>query len=354
MNAFRASGVWLRRQHVLAVLLLACGLTDANATLRVCVFDPLGTNGDAFRALTDYRVHMTKFGADIDIKTYTNEAVAVEDFRSKQCDGVMATALRTRQFNSTAAALDSPGAGSILRNGKVDMDASYQVVKQFIGLMSSPKAASLMKSGQYEIAGMLPLGAGFAFVNDRAISTLKGAAGKRVAAFENDKSQAELIQRAGAVPVTVNIANFSSMFNNGNVDVIVAPTIAYKPFELYKGMGKKGAVSTFPLIFLTYQMVIRPEAFPKDFGQHSREFFYAGSDQAIALARRSEKDIPANYWVEPTPEENDQYMVMLRQGRELMANKGYFDKPGLKLVKKIRCSIQSAAPECSERTESWK
>ncbi len=55
----------------------------------------------------------------------------------------------------------------------------------------------------------------------------------------------------------------------------------------------------------------------------------------------------------PTPEENDQYMVMMRQGRVLMANKGYYDKPGLKILKKIRCSIEPAASECTERTENW-
>jgi hypothetical protein len=334
-------------------LLMACAGNAHAATIKVCVFDPLGTSGEAFRALADYRIHMSKFGADLQIKSYTNEAVAVEDFRSNQCDGVMATALRTRQFNGTAAALDSPGAASILRNGKVDMEASFQVVKRFIGLMSAPKAASLMKTGQYEVAGILPLGAAYAFVNDRSISTLKGAAGKRVAAFENDKSQAELIARVGAVPVAVNIANFSTMFNNGNVDVVIAPSIAYKPLELHKGIGKKGAVAKFPLAILTYQMVIRSDAFPKDFGQMSRDYFYAGIDQAIALARRADKDIPENLWVEPTAAENDQYMVMLRQGRVLMANKGFYDKPGLKLVKKIRCSIEPSAPECSERTETW-
>lgn len=341
------------RPMVLSLVAGLAAVASAQAGQRVCVFDPLGTSGEAFRALADYRIHMSKFGADLTVKTYTNEAIAVEDFRSKQCDAVMATAIRTRQFNATAAALDSPGAASILRKGRIDMDASFEVVRRFVGLMSAPKAANLMHVGQYEVAGILPLGAAYAFVNDRSINTLKGAAGKRVAAFDNDKSQAELIQRVGAVPVTVNIANFSTMFNNGNVDVIIAPTIAYKPLELYKGLGKKGAVAKFPLAILTYQMIIRPDAFPKDFGQKSREYFYAGFDQAAKIARRSDNDIPPNMWIEPSPEENDSYMVMLRQGRVLMANKGYYDKPGLKVVKKIRCSIEPSASECSERTENW-
>jgi len=341
----------IRRLGVLTLALAAAAA--AQAKQKVCVFDPLGTRGDAYRALEDYTIFVTKLGAELEIKTFTDELVAVEDFKTKQCDALMATALRTRQFNPTAAALDSAGASSILRKGRIDLDASFEVVKRFIATISSPKAASLMTVGGYEVAGILPLGTVYAFVNDRSISTLQGAAGKKVGAFDHDKAQAELIQRVGAQPVAVNVTNFAAMFNNGNVDVIMAPAMVYKPFELYKGLGSKGAVARFPLIILTYQMVIRPDKFPKDFGQKSRDYFVANIDEALRVARKGDADIPAKYWVDPTPAENDQYMVMMRQGRVLMANKGLYDKQGLKLIKKIRCSIEPAAAECSERTETW-
>lgn len=336
----------------LALALVAVGPALA-AAQKVCVFDPIGTRGDAHRALEDYRIHMSRYGIELQMKTFTDEVVAVEDFRAGQCDAVMATALRTRQFNPTSAALDSPGASSILRKGRIDMDASFDVVRRFIVTMGSPKAASFMKVGRYEVTGILPLGAAYAFVNDRTISTLPAAAGKRVAAFDHDKSQAELISRVGARPVAVNITNFASMFNNGNVDVLVAPSVVYKPFELKKGIGKKGAVARFPITILTYQMVIKSDKFPDDFGQRSRDYFVSGLEQALSVARRADKDIPEALWIDPTPEENDQYMVMMRQGRVLMANKGYYDKPGLKILKKIRCSIEPSASECTERTENW-
>jgi hypothetical protein len=326
---------------------------SAQAAQKVCVFDPLGKSGDVHRALEDYRIAMAKSGHDIEIKTYVDESVAVEDFRAGQCEAVMATALRTRQFNATAAALDSVGASSIMRGGKIDMDASYDVVRRFIGLLSSPKAATMMAVGQYEITGIIPLGAAYSFVNDRQISTLQAAAGKRVAAFDYDKSQAELIQRVGARPVAVNITNFATMFNNNNVDVLVAPALIYKPFELHKGLGTKGGVSRFPLTILTYQMVTRKDKFPKDFGQVSREYFYTNIEQAMTIARKAEKDIPEKLWFDPTSAEVDQYITMMRQGRVLMANKGIYDKQGLKLIKKIRCQIEPSLAECSERTEIW-
>jgi len=74
------------------------------------------------------------------------------------------------------------------------------------------------------------------FVNDRAISNLEAASGKRVAAFDHDKAQAQLISRVGARPVAADVMNFGTMFNNGNVDVVMAPSIAFKPLELHKGM----------------------------------------------------------------------------------------------------------------------
>jgi len=349
------TGRFQPKQSMKAAVAAALVVTasSAMADLRVCVFDPLGKSGDVHRALEDYRIAMAKVGFDLEIKTYVDESVAVEDFRAGQCEAVMATALRTRQFNATAASLDSVGASSIMRNGKIDMDASYDVVRRFIGLLASPKAASMMAVGQYEIAGMIPLGAAYSFVNDRQISTLQAAAGKRVAAFDYDKSQAELIQRVGARPVAVNITNFATMFNNNNVDVLVAPALIYKPFELYKGLGTKGGVSRFPLTILTYQMVTRKEKFPKDFGQASREYFFKNIDQAMAIARKAEKDIPEKLWFDPTSAEVDQYITMMRQGRVLMANKGIYDKQGLKLIKKIRCQIEPSLAECSERTEIW-
>ncbi len=348
----RSTRPWWSVPAAAAVMSLASLAVHA-APQKVCVFDPLGKSGDVHRALEDYRLAMGKYGVELDIKTFVDELVAVEDFRSGQCDAMMATALRTRQFNATAAALDSVGASSIMRHGKVDMDASFDVVRRFITLLSSPKAANLMTVGQYEIAGIIPLGAAYSFVNDRQISTLQAAAGKRVAAFDYDKSQAELIQRVGARPVAVNITNFGPMFNNGNVDVIVAPSLVYKPFELYKGIGTKGGVSRFPLTILTYQMVIRKDKFAKDFGQHSRDHFVGALDQAMTIARKADKDIPEKLWLDPTSAEVDQYMTMMRQGRVLMANKGIYDKQGLKLIKKIRCSIEPSAAECSERTEIW-
>ena len=336
-----------------ALSALACAISAAQAKPIFCIYDPLGTGGEGYQAAQDYQIAMQKKGFDIGIKSYLDERVAVEDFRTGQCDGVMATALRTRQFNSFTAALDSVGAATIVRKGKIDFDGSYEVVRRFISTLSSPKAADLTKSGNFEIVGILPLGMVYPFVNDRSIDTLEKAAGKRVAAFDYDKSQAQLIQRVGARPVAVDVSNFSSMFNNNNVDVIMAPTIVYKPLELYKGIGTKGGIGRFPLTIITYQMVTRSEKFAAGYGQVSREFVAGNYERVIALTKKSDKEIPEKLWIDPTPEDNERYLALMREGRIEMAEKGFYDKKGLKLVKKIRCSVYPDASDCTQPTETW-
>lgn len=337
---------------VLAMSVVALPMAQA-AKPKFCIYDPLGTAGEGYRAAKDYVVAMQKVGFDIDIKSYLDERVAVEDFRTGQCDGVMATALRTRPFNPMAASMDTVGAATIVRKGKIDFDGSMEVVRRFIQTLSSPKAASIMREGNYEVVGIIPLGAVYPFVNDRSIDTLEKAAGKRVAAFDYDKAQALLIQRVGARPVSVDVTNFSAMFNNNNVDVIMAPSIVYKPLELHKGIGTKGGVGRFPLTIITYQMVIRADRFPPTYGQKSRDYVFDNFDAVLEVVKRADKDIPEKLWIDPTPADNERYVTIMREGRIEMAEKGLYDKKGLKLIKKIRCSVYPEASDCTQSTETW-
>lgn len=342
----------LTRTAVAAVALIVLSVS-AQARQRVCVFDILGTSGDGYNSAKDYALEMQKHGADMELKAYIDERVAVEDFRTGQCDAVMATALRTRAFNPLSAALDSVGASTLLRHGKLDMAGSIEVVRKTVGTFSSPKASALMVNGNHEVAGIVPLGAAYAFVNDRAIANLEAASGKRVAAFDHDKAQSELIQRVGARPVSADVLNFGTLFNNGNVDVVMAPSIAFKPLELHKGMGSKGAVHRFPMTILTYQMVIKRDKFPPGFGQKSREAWFNRFDSVVELIRRADTTIPDKYWMDPSPADAERYVTLMREGRIEMAEKGFYDKRGLKIIKRIRCDVQPAAADCGQPTENW-
>ena len=342
------------KKLIIPVFLIAASaapMAQANQTL--CVYDLLGGAGDMVNIAKDYAVAAQNMGAKMSIKAYTDERVATEDLKAGECDAVMATGFRTRQFNPTAAALDSLGVSTIIRNGKVDMPASYETVRKTIQTFASPTASKLMVNGRYEVAGIIPFGTAYPVVNDRKINTVEALAGKRIASFDYDKAQAIMIQKIGAQPVSADITNFAGKFNNGSVDFIAAPAMAYRPLELYRGIGTKGAINRFPILILTYQIIINETKFPEGFGLKSRQYWLGQFNRAMTLINKAEKDIPAATWGDLTSENMVKYTIMLRDSRIAIAEQGIYDKPGLKIIKRVRCSINSADSECSANTENW-
>jgi hypothetical protein len=55
--------------------------------------------------------------------------------------------------------------------------------------------------------------------------------------------------------------------------VVAAPAYAYKPLEIEKGLGAKGAMLNFPVVNVTADLIVRPERFPAQFGEQSRQWF---------------------------------------------------------------------------------
>jgi hypothetical protein len=342
-------------QSSLALLVALGAASSAQAAQKICVYDLLGAAGDLYNMSKDYAVAMQRHGVNIELKGYTDERVASEDFRTGQCDAVIATAFRTRQFNATAAAIDSLGSTTIVRDGKIDIPGSYDVVRKIVQTYASPAAAKLMVEGNYEIGGITPLGAAYPVVNDRKISTVEALAGKRIAAFDYDKAQAVMIQKIGAQPISADITNFATKFNNGAVDMIAAPTLAYKPLELFKGIGKTGAMARFPILILTYQVVLNRTKFPDGFGEKSREYWAGQFDRSMQLIKQADASIPPGVWMDLSAENSYKYTLMLRESRIEIAQKGLYDKRGLKVIKKIRCNVNPADPECATKSEEeWK
>jgi hypothetical protein len=323
----------------------------AQAKSLFCVWDVAGKTGDVFAQATDYVIAMQKNGADIELKSYVDERVAVEDFRAGQCDGVIATGFRTRVFNQVAGSLDSIGSTTIVKNGKVDIDASYEVVRKVIQVFSSPQASKLMVEGNYEIGGIFPLGAAYPIVRDRKINSVEALSGKKIAAFDYDKAQGVMIQRIGAQPVSVDVTNIGPKFNNGFVDMVTLPAVAFKPFELYKGIGKTGGVGRFPIMIPTVQVVVNKAKFPEGFGEKSRQYWLAQFDRAMNIIQQAEKGIPAAMWDDLPADSIPKYVIMFRESRIEIAKQGIYNKQGLNIIKRARCSINAADAECATKAE---
>jgi hypothetical protein len=324
---------------------------------KFCVFDIVGAQGDAFNMTKDYMVAMQRHGVTIELKPYTSEAQAVEDFRSGVCDAVVATAFRTRPFNKVAGSIDSLGSTTIIRDGKIDMAASYQVVRTLVQTFSatSPLVSKLMVQGDYEVGGILPVGAAFPMTNDRRLNTVEALAGKRLAALEYDKAQGAMVKRVGGIPVYADITTLVPKFNAGQMDMIFAPTLAYKPLEIQKGIGPNGGIGRFPLLIMTYQMIINRPKFPEGFGDQSRKYWLTQFDRVMQLIKASEAAIPMGVMIELSPENTYKYTLMLREARIDIAEQGIYDKRGLKIIKRVRCSVNPADPECGTKSEEeWK
>jgi len=306
----------------------------------VCVWDLMGANGDNFSLMKDYRIAAREWGVNLKLKAYSDEKIATEDFRVGQCDAAVITGLRAKPFNTFAGSLES--IGSI---------PTYKHLKTVVAAISSPKAANLMKQADYEVGGVMPLGSAYLFLRDRSIDEVGKLAGKKIAVFDYDKSQSQLVQRVGAQAVPSDISNFAAKFNNGVVDVIAAPATAYRPLELYRGLGTQGGIPDFLVAQVFLQVVLRHERFPEGFGQKSRTYVASQFDRVLTIVQRYEKDIDPKYWLHIPDEDRPRYVALMRQARIDLTNNGTYDKRMMSLLKKVRCQVEPTNYECSDNLE---
>lgn len=336
-NAFsRAARVVLAS----ASLVLASQVAEAANNQVICVWDISGTQGDVFNMMKDYRLAAARWGGSIELRPYTDEKIASEDFKAGQCDGVMMTGLRGRQFNGFTGSLDSLGSMP-----------TYDHVRKVLATLAKPAAAQWMVNGNYEVGGIVPLGAAYLFVNDRSVNNVGKMSGKKIAVLDYDKAQAKMVQKVGAQPVASDVTNFAGKFNNGSVDIIGAPAAAFKPLELFKGLGTKGAIAQFPLVQISLQLYLRKDRFPEGFGQKSREYMYTQFEPAMKIVNAAEKEIDKKYWMQIPAADQEKYTQMIRDARIALTNEGIYDKKTMKLLKQVRCNLNKADAECSQNLE---
>lgn len=318
----------------------AVGTVSAAEKRSFCVWDPLGATGPIFNQMKNIRTQALSWGYDLTLRSYTDEAIAANDFRAGQCDAVLLTDIRTRDFNKFTATLVAVGALPTATELKIVLET-----------LSQPKAAPLMVNDKYEIAGLMPAGGIHVFTRDRKIHSVETIQGKKIATFDYDPSSMTMVQHVGASAVPSSTSNFAGKFNNGSVDVCYAPAIAYKPLELYKGVEPNGGVYTFTFAQMTYQMTVQKDRFSPEFSQQSRTWFYNNFDQFMEFVRQAEADIPDQYWIEPTPMDAAGFDSMLKGVRVALKNEGVYDPRALNLMLKARCKTDPTRAECAEGSE---
>lgn len=331
----------IRCKRFLAKVFIFLLLISANQMVlatpkKMCVFDLLGANGPVFAYMKDYKVAALAWGVELELKPYTNERVAAEDFKAGLCDAVSFTGIRARQFNSFTGSLDAIGALP-----------SYEHLKLVVATLSAEKASKLMVNAAYEVVGIFPAGTAYMFVNDRAINTVGELAGKRIAILDSDPAQSEMVSFIGGSAVGSSLATMYSKFNNGSVDVAFGPAIVYEAMELYKGLEPNGGVIGFSLAQLTMQVLIRKDEFPQDYGQKSRNFVLGQFDVGMELVKKYESTIPAKLWVTIPEADKPSYLEVFRQSRIRLRDKGIYDGKMLKLMRIVRCKKDPSQSECT-------
>lgn len=328
-------------------LLLGLGLCAVTSMTQakqvICVFDLVGKSGDVFALMKDYQLAAKNWGADIELRVGQNEAVIAEDFKAGKCDGISVTGMRGRQFNHFTGSLDAIGAIPDLK----------LAVKVMQGL-ASPTFAKHMVNGKYEVVGVIPVGDAFLMVNDRNINTVAKAAGKKIAVLDYDEAQKIMVQQVGAQAISADVTNFGAKFNNGQVDIIGAPAAVFKPLELYKGLGNKGAIVNYPILQVTGNVIIRPNKFPAGYGQKSREWVKSQLPRAFGILGKMKADIPQKYWMQIPEADKAGYQKLMRESRVDLTKRGVYDKRMMKLLWQFRCKQDPKNFECSLQDENYK
>ena len=306
-------------------------------TRTVCVWDIVGRGGPVVQAVEEFNLAAMEWGVQFKLEVYSSERIAVEQFRSKKCDAAFLSELRIRNFVKFT--------GSLYAVGAMPEEKHVRLMHQ---LLASPQMADRMIDGPFEIAGIAPAGMVYVFVRDRTIDSLDKAVGRKVAVLGDDIYQQQMVELIGATPVTVTEATAGSMFNNGAIDVLPAPAIAYNPLELYKGLEPDGGIINYPLAQISGQLIIWHERFPKDFGQKSREFHYSNFDRVMKELETANKAIDPKWWVEIPEADKANYEKLMDDVRIEAVKVGYWDGEMIKLQRRVRCKFDPARAECAK------
>ena len=322
---------------IATLLTVTSGIAQAAKPVKICVWDMIGKSGPITDAMEEYRIAALNWGTDVTLETYTSERIATEQFRSKVCDGAFVSGLRVKDFVKYPGSLNAVGAIPDNKHLKL----IYQV-------LADPKSAPKMVSGEFEVAGIAPGGAAYVFVRDRAINSIAKASGRKVAVMDYDKYQHELVSTIGATPVPVNVATAGGKFNNGSVEVLPAPLLAYEALELYKGMEPDGGIIRFPFAQLSLQLVIWKDHFPAGFAQSSREFFFANFDRAQEGIDQANSAVNDKYWIDIPEEDKQRYEMLMAETRASAVKAGYWDRDMILLQRRVRCKFDVSRAECSK------
>ena len=325
---------------IISTLALCAFSNMVQAKQQVCVFDLLGKAGESYKFLEEWALVSKKWGAQVQLISFQDEDLADKAFQNDKCDAVYMTSMRARTYNKFAGSIDALG-------GVPSNKIAQKAVEYVLDPRNTKRMTTTLQGENYEVAGIGLIGSAYIFVKDRSLNSIEKAQGKKFAILHYDRAQRVMVERVGAVPVMSDISNFIKKFNTGEVDVVAAPAYAYKPLEIEKGLGSKGAMLNFPVVNVTADLIVRPERFPAQFGEQSRQWFLQKIPQSFAMVQRLEAAIPNKIKMQLSKEDKEKYQRLLRDGRIDLTKQGVYDPGMMRVLKKARCTVERTNFECS-------
>jgi hypothetical protein len=310
------------------------------AKQNVCVFDLLGRAGESYKLMEEWALAAKAWGADINLTVYQSEEAVDKNFKTNKCDAAAMTTMRSREYNKFGGSIDALG-------GIPNNEIARRAINYALDKRNAKRLVSEKNGVKYELAMITPIGIAYIFVKDRAMNTLEKGKGKKFAYLHYDLAQKVAVERVGAIGVPSDIFNFVKKFNDGEVDAIASPAYAYKPLEIYKGLGSNGAMFTYPVVNVTADLIIKPEQFPEGFGIKSREWAVKQLPSSFKKIEKMEAEIPAKYKLNVSKDDALRYQKLLREGRIELTKRGVYDPVMMSVLKKARCTVDRTNFECS-------
>lgn len=318
------------------LLLISSASTSIELEKKIaCTWDPVGNNGPVIAFFSDLIPKALSWGVDLKFIPYEDENAAAEDLASGKCDIAIVTAILSRDFVPFAGTLDAIGGIT-----------SEKKLKETISAISSPKANDIMSYGDYEMIASLPVGSMFAFVNDRKINGVDKFLGKKVAILNGDIQTRVFAELSDAIPVATTLSNFHHYFEQGKVDIVLMPALAYNAFELYQGLGEDGGILDIRLFYGMIQAIARKSSLPDGFGQKVRKYMVSRLSTIINLIKVAEQAIPNKYWIKTSQQTKDDLEHLYKDVRLTLKAQNQFNTKALSMLWKIRCHSAPNREEC--------
>lgn len=331
----------MKKEFLALTTIVLLGISSTSqAKQEICVFDLLGKAGESYKMMEEWALAAKTWNTDVQLIAYQNEELADKDFKNGKCDAAYITTMRARQYNKFAGSIDALG-------GVPTNAIALKAITFVLDKRNVKRLKTKIDNEEIEIGGIGQIGPAYIFVNDRAINTIEKGKGKKFAVLAYDKAQIAMVERVGAIPVPSDISNFIKKFNTGEVPMVGAPAYAFKPLEMEKGLGSKGALINFPVLNVTADLVFRTQKFPSTFGNDSRTWFIKQLPRQFSMVKRLEEGIPAKYRLNLNKADTEKYQKLLRDGRMDLTRQGIYDPTMMSVLKRARCTIDRTNFECS-------